>query len=175
MKRLVLPVIVVLMLVGCGGKQAPDIDLWTAAGSGNISAIEQHVEYGSNLNAKEPTGGGTPLIVAALFGQMDAAKLLIDNGASLEIKNNDGATALHVAAFFGQPQVVSLLLEQGADSTAKNNSGQTPLEVVADEWTQELEQLYLFFGGALQTELNLEQIKVARPEIANILRQHGSE
>ena len=66
----------------------PDVDIWKAAASGNIAASNQHVAAGAGLNVKEPSGGSTPLIVAALFGQTEAANLLIQKGANVNIKNN---------------------------------------------------------------------------------------
>ena len=155
--------------------QAPAIDIWTAAGQGNIDAIEQHSAAGTDLNAKEPGGGSSPLFVASLFGQTEAARLLIEKGADLTIKNNHGSTALHVAAFFGHPETVKLLLEKGADVTAKNNNGETPLDTVAGDWNEELEGVYGLIAGALQIEVDLERIKGVRPQIAELLRKHGGE
>ena len=43
----------------------------------------QHVAAGSDLNDKEPTGRNTSLIVAAVFGQTEAARLLIEKGWQL--------------------------------------------------------------------------------------------
>ncbi len=80
------------------------MDLWTAAGTGNIEAIRQHVATGTDLNAKEPAGGSTPLLVAALYGQTEAARLLIEKGAKLEAKNNDGATPLTAGSWGGGPE-----------------------------------------------------------------------
>lgn len=174
MKKLLLPIIAVLLLAGCG-KEQPEIDIWDAAGSGDLDALQKHIDYGTDLNDKERGNGGTPLIVAAFLGRTAAAKLLIENGANLEVKNNDGSTPLHVAAFFAHPDVVTLLLESGADINARDNLGQTPLDIVSSEWTEELEQIYNFFAEGLQVELDLERIRAARIEIAEILRQHGNE
>jgi len=172
MKRLLLLVMAVSLLAGCGNAE-PDVDIWSAAGTGNVAAIDQHVAFGTDLNGKELLNGGTPLIVAALYDQTDAASVLVENGANLEIKNNDGSTPLHVAAFFGHPDMVTLLLDAGADPESRNNNGQTALDVVSMEWTPELEQLYLFFADSLEFDLDTDAIKAARPEIADLLRQHG--
>ena len=153
------------------------VDIFAAAGSGNIKAINQHVAAGAGLNVKEPSGGGTPLMVAVLFGQTEAAKLLIQKGANANIKNNDGATALHIAAFFGHPEVVKLLLAKGADVNARNKKGETALDNVAGMWSDELEGLYRFFGQIFGLPVNdvwLEKIKANRPIIADILRDHSN-
>ena len=152
--------------------QAPDVDIFTASGEGNLQAIKQHIAAGTDLDVKEPAGGGTPLIVTTVTGQTEAAKLLIKSGASLSATNNDGATALHTAAFFGQPEMVKLLLQSGAEVNAKNERGETPLDTVDDEWTDEVHGLYRMIAAMFQLELDLERIKSARPLIAKILREH---
>ena len=151
------------------------INVWKAAGQGNIQAIKQHVAAGTDLNANEPAMGGTPLISAAAFGQTEAAKLLIEEGANVNLKNNDGATPLFVAAFFGHTEIVKLFLERGADASAKNKKGETPLDVVTREWNDELVGIYRWIEGALKIKLDLEKIKSARPQIAALLAKHGDK
>jgi len=172
MKKLLLPAIAAAMLVGCG-KQKPAIDIWTAAGTGNIAATKQHLAAGTDPNAKDPAGGGTPLMAAALLGQTEAASLLIGRGAKVNSKNNDGVTALHVAAFFCQPETAELLLEKGAETKARNNKGETPLDTVAALWSPQLEGVYVVLAGILHISLDLERIKRGRPEMAELLRKNG--
>ena len=65
-------IFVIALVVGYGQIEpqsaiaAPNVDIWTAAAQGNLEAIKQHVSAGTDLNAKEPGGGSTPLIMAAL-------------------------------------------------------------------------------------------------------------
>jgi len=70
-----------------------------------------------------------PLHVAAEFGQVEAAKVLIAHGAdpSLVDGEND-ATALGWAAFFGRPRVVEVLVKAGAEASRRNKHGLTPLD-----------------------------------------------
>jgi len=163
------------MRIDAGESERPSIDIWTAAAQGNIEAIKQQLAAGAQLNGKEPAGGSTPLILAALFGQTEAARLLLEKGADLNVKNNDGSTALHTAAFLCHPETVKLLLEKGADVTAKNNDGQTPLDIVAGEWSETLEGIYRTIGGMLQIQLDLGRIKAVRPQVAELLRKHGGQ
>src|SRR5688500_2989565 len=89
----------------------PAVDIHTSVITGNIDALKQHIAAGSNLNEKDPFGGSSPLISAALFGKTEEAKLLLEAGADIDFQNNDGSTALLTAAFFGRPEIVKLLLE----------------------------------------------------------------
>ncbi len=152
-----------------------NVNIWKAAATGNLEAIKQHLAVGTDLNAKEPSGSGTPLIIAALYGQTEAAKLLIEEGANINARNDVGGTALHNAAFFCHNRIVKLLLSKGADVNAKNNRGETPLYTVAGEWSQELERFYKWIGAILQLQLDLERIKAARPKVAALLRKHGGK
>ena len=79
--------------------------------SGNLEAVRQHIEAGTDINKKDAMSGATPLISAASFGKTDIAKALIDAGADLTPKNNDGSTALHVAAFFCRVEIVQMLID----------------------------------------------------------------
>src|SRR5688572_32043917 len=124
--------IVNLFLASCGtdaqnkpGKEAPAIDIHTAVLTDNRVAVQLHIEAGTNINEKDPFGGSSPLISAAVFGKPEIAKILIDAGADINFQNNDGSTALLSAAFFCRPEIVKMLLEKNADKTLKNKYGAT--------------------------------------------------
>ncbi|MCK4701307.1 MAG: ankyrin repeat domain-containing protein, partial [Bacteroidales bacterium] len=105
--------------------------LHEAALQGDIEVIRQHIKVGSDLNEKEPSAGSSPLITAATFGQTEVALALIEAGADVNFKNNEGSTSLHAAAFFCHTEIVKALLANGADKNIKNNAGSTALESVA--------------------------------------------
>ena len=86
--------------------KAPDMALSAAVVTGNYDVVKQHIEAGTDINEKDPLSGSTPLITAVTFDKQDIAQALIDAGADLSIKNNDGSTALHVAAFFCNVEAV---------------------------------------------------------------------
>jgi Ankyrin repeats (many copies) len=73
------------------------------------------------------------LIRAAGCGDAAAAKTLVDNGANVNAKTNDGTTALIQASSNGHYSVVQLLLNKGADVNDKKNDGNTAL-IFASQW-----------------------------------------
>jgi len=150
-------------------------DIWTAAGKGNLEAVKQQLAAGTDVNAKAPSIGLTPLMAAAITGQSDAAMLLLGKGAKPDIKNNEGSTALHMAAFFGHIEIVKGLVAKGADVNARNDRSETPLDTVRRPWSKELQGLYQAIGGALKLELDLDKIKLARPKIAAMLAKKGGK
>lgn len=68
---------------------------------------------------------------AAVKGDAQAVKLLLDRGADVNAKDSDGRTALTEAAFYGHAEVVKVLLAGGADIFAKKNDGQTVTAMAA--------------------------------------------
>ena len=174
-------VIIVFIFAACNSQEnssdkgqspkPPGVSLHMAALQGNIHAVQQHIEAGSDLNEKDQYGS-SPLIIAATFGKTEVAKALIQAGANMNIRNNEGSTALHIAAFFCRPEIVKALLEKGMDKNAKNNAGRTALESVEAPFSA-VEGIYDRLGKALRPlglELDYEQIKSTRPKIAEMLQ-----
>ena len=149
----------------------PQVDIHTAVVTDNLTALKQHIAAGSNINEKDPYGGSSPLISAALFGKTEAAKILIDAGADVNLTNNDGSTALHTSAFFCRPEIVKMLLDKGANKTIKNKYGSTPYESVTGAYSQvkgvyETMQQML---GPMGLKLDYAYIEKTRPVIATML------
>ena len=65
---------------------------------------------------------------AALSGNPAVVKKLIDAGADVRVRNNDGNTPLHLAVL-GSPIVTGLLIEAGADVNTWNSLRNTPLHI----------------------------------------------
>ena len=151
---------------------APTVDIHTAIMKDNIVAVKQHIAAKSDINEKEKFGGSTPLISASLFGKTEIAKLLIDAGAMLNIKNNEGSTALITAAFFCRPEIVKMLLAKKANKTIKNKYGNTAYETVTSSF-QDVKPVYDMLGnslGPLGLKLDHEYLKKTRPVIASMLK-----
>ncbi|WP_224995934.1 ankyrin repeat domain-containing protein [Cesiribacter sp. SM1] len=154
------------------GIAPPDVDLHTATVSGNLDAVKQHIRAGSDLNEKDPFGGSSPLITAAVFGKPEIAKALIDAGADINFQNNDQSTPLITAAFFCRPKIVEMLLEKGADKTMKNKYGATAYESVAAPFG-EVKSGYEMMGkalGPMGLQLDYAYIQKTRPVIAEMLK-----
>jgi ankyrin repeat protein len=140
--------------------------------TGNLEALKQHIAAGTDLNEKDPFGGSSPLITAGVFGKTDEAKVLIEAGADINFKNNDGSTALHTAAFFCRPEIVKMLLDKKADKSIKNKYGATPYESVASPFA-EVKSAYDMMGqvlGPMGLKLDYEYIEKTRPKIAEMLK-----
>ncbi|WP_138433973.1 ankyrin repeat domain-containing protein [Winogradskyella algicola] len=150
----------------------PSIDIHGAVVTGNLKAVKQHIDAGTDINQKEAMSASTPLMSAVTFNKPRIAKALIDANANLSVKNNDGSTALHNAAFFGRIEMVKMLLDAGADKSVKNNFGATPRETVLGEF-EEIKPIYEMLSMQLQPmgfTLDLDELEKARPVVAMILQ-----
>lgn len=150
----------------------PSIDIHGAVLTGNLEAVKQHIEAGTDINKKEPMSGSTPLMSAATFNKPEIAKVLINANADLTVKNNDGGTALHTAAFFGRIKIVQLLIDAKADKTIRNNFGATPRETVMGDFA-EIKPFYDMITQQLQPmgfTLDMDELQKARPVVAMMLQ-----
>ena len=57
------------------------------------------------------------------------ARLLLDRGADIKARNEQGRTSLHSTAYMGPTEVTRVLLERGADVDAEDNRGRTPFSL----------------------------------------------
>jgi ankyrin repeat protein len=100
-----------------GGGRSP---LMWAAARGDLAMMKVLLNAGARVN--EPEGFGTALIQAAWMDQIDAARLLIKNGADVNAKDfRSDYTALHWAASSerNNSELVELLLKNGADPNSE--------------------------------------------------------
>ena len=151
---------------------APKMDIQAAILSDNLEVVKQHIKAGTDMNKKDAMSGSTPLITAASFGKNKIAQELIDAGADLTLKNNDGATALHSAAFFCRVEIVQMLIDAKADKSIRNNFGATARESVMGPYA-EIKPIYEMLQqqlAPLGMQLDLNEIEKIRPVIAMMLQ-----
>jgi len=124
MKNLLIT-IAALLLVGCG-PQPPDISIHEAAENGDTEAIKKHIAAGTDVNKKD-NDGFAPLFNAIIFEYTSgaSAKFLIENGADVNTRNEQGTTPLHTSNI---TEMLELLIANGADINSINEDGKTPLD-----------------------------------------------
>jgi ankyrin repeat protein len=77
-------------------------------------------------------GGMTPLLYAARDGRLEAARLLLDASANIELAEANGMRPLLMALLNDQVEVARLLIEHGADPNADDFWGRSPLFAAVD-------------------------------------------
>jgi len=89
----------------------------------DISIAGLLIRKGADVNAK--ISWGTVLTLASMNPSGEGIKLLLDNGADVNDRSENGITALMMAAAYGRKDMVELLLAKGADSALKDKEGKT--------------------------------------------------
>jgi ankyrin repeat protein len=72
--------------------------------------------------------GWAPLHYAATRGHLQIMDLLLENHAYIVAESPNKSTPLMMAAFYGTPEAVRLLLEAGADPTLRNELGLSAID-----------------------------------------------
>ncbi len=72
--------------------------------------------------------GWTPLHYAATRGHLDVIRLLLEEHAFIDAESPNRTTPLMMAAHYGTPEAVKLLLSEGADALMKNEQGMTAID-----------------------------------------------
>jgi len=75
-------------------------------------------------------------------GEAVVIDLLIDAGAKIDARDEEGNTPLHAATEIGSVRGVEKLLERGADPRAKNDAGQTPMFHVKRRGDDHIKELF---------------------------------
>jgi len=81
------------------------------------------------------------LLVAALMGHKDTAKALLNRGAEIDTRADDGRTPLMLAASKGFADLVSFFLQKGADRSLTDNSGNTAAALASAKGSREVGSL----------------------------------
>ena len=102
-----------------------------AISSGDVGAVQKFIEERMNVNITR--SGVTPLMLAASKGHFAVVQAILQAGANINEKSEDGWTALHKAAYDqAETAVVALLMESGIDIEAKTRSGKTALQLAEE-------------------------------------------
>jgi ankyrin repeat protein len=151
---------------GKAGRASP---LHCAALAGQLDTVKLLVEFGANVDVRDPDYDGTPLSAAQYKGQRDVVeyllqfapiweavkfggldrvrKLLRENPECVNVRHDDGQTPLHYLHGSTQhgEEMIELLIEHGADINARDNAGRTPAD---------------------------QMLQSGRPDLADVLRRH---
>jgi ankyrin repeat protein len=126
--------------------------LMIAASTGRIPVVEALLRGGAKLDAW--CIFGTPLTFAAMTGQAEAARFLMDRKADVAAKRPDGITVLMMAARSGAPEIVRDLLARNVDVNAKDADGATALIYAAREGDIQAGRALLDGGAAVNAADN---------------------
>ncbi len=105
--------------------------LMQAVYKGHTQVVTEMVQNGSQEMERS-------LLVAALMGHADVARVMIAAGAEIDTRTEENETPLMMAAQKGRLETVEMLLAEGADATLTNNVGDTAADMAKERGHQVL-------------------------------------
>ncbi|XP_034937894.1 ankyrin-1-like [Chelonus insularis] len=111
--------------------------------------IQLLLKHNADIEAVDAKGW-TPLFEACRTGNIEAAKVLLENHANPNASNQRGYTVLHLFClrkFETTPQVMQFLLKQNADIEAVDENGRTPLFVACIRGNDKAVKCLLRYGA----------------------------
>jgi len=126
--------------------------MWAAA-EGLPAMAKELIAHGADVNARSqtnnweldvtaeprrkymPLGGWTPLLFAARQGSLEAAKVLVDGGADVNLQDPDLVSPIVTAIVNGHYDVAAYLVESGADVDLADRWGRAALWAAVDMHT----------------------------------------
>jgi uncharacterized protein len=138
--------------------------LMNATISGDSDAVKFFAKSGAVVVNQRNIGGASALHIAARMGNVEISTILIENGANVNITDNEGWTPLMRAVIAKNVELVKLLMKHGADPRQMNSVGETAIINSASAGCSEcLEQLlsnYNFIDN-LNIDILRKQLKDA--------------
>jgi len=124
-------------------------DVFDAAALGDLDHLREHLDRDPDLVTALAGDGFSPLHLAAWFGRVGAAELLLAKGADVEsvADNGTGLRPLHSAAAGGHTVIVHLLLDRGADIEAAQAGGVRAIHSAAHRDDEAMVRLLLERGA----------------------------
>lgn len=112
------------------------------------------------------------LITAAFLGNLEQVQRLLEKGANVNAKRDNGITALMGASLEGHTEIVEVLLAKGADVNAKNNmlgSGFTACDYASRKDHQDIVKLLVRAGAFYEEKERIDPFRKEKvsPETEN--------
>ncbi len=147
---------------------------------GHDDAVRWCLEHGADPDRGEHPLCGTALICEVVDPEVcDIAtvRLLIEHGADVNARRDNGETALHWAVHNNLPDVVAALLEAGADPNVQADEGYTPMHIAAWDFTHDatIPRLLVEHGGDVTVADDQDRTPLgeARGDVHDLFREQA--
>ncbi|XP_031574075.1 protein phosphatase 1 regulatory subunit 27-like [Actinia tenebrosa] len=126
----------------------PDVRLFYASTTNDLNEVKTLIEAGmADVNAKNPAEGASALHGAAFEGNDECVTYLLQSGARVNSRDDDGWTPLHAAVCGKNIKCVELLLEAKSNSFAENSDGYTPFQMAIELRDEKLLSCFFKYIG----------------------------
>lgn len=110
-----------------------DYPLKRAANQGLLETCRLFIQYGADVNHHGDDGGTVLHQACWQYKNENILKLLVENGANVDAKDNNGNTPLMGCARTNRYENIKTLVDLGANLNIKNNKGLSLLDMVAEQ------------------------------------------
>lgn len=126
-------------------KRGAQLDVFAAAAMGETDACRRFIQTDEVQLQMANSDGWTPLHLAAFFGHLETAEMLVEMGADVMARSANAMhnTPLHAAAAGRNQDICALLLSHGADVAATQQAQYTALHSAAANGDVEIVRLLL--------------------------------
>jgi ankyrin repeat protein len=109
---------------------------------GQFEVARYLVLKGADVNLPSNNGFRVFPIHSAVAGNYNnIVRMLIENGAQVNVKQQAGATPLHSAAQNGNLELLILLLENGAETNIRMEGGKLPTDLAREKGFEEIAEI----------------------------------
>ncbi|PAA80900.1 hypothetical protein BOX15_Mlig002049g3 [Macrostomum lignano] len=121
--------------------------------SGDCGLLTEWLIHGGSPDEQE-SNGRSFLHVASFLGNAEAARLLVEALANVDLVAADGCTPLHTAVHKRRAELVGMLLRAGARVDLLNSNGLTPLALAVNKENPEIVSELIRAGASADMSSN---------------------
>lgn len=169
---------------------SPEEALHIATANARLDDMRALIAHGVDVNAKRKTimsgqSLDAPLHIAATYGLVEPAELLVNSGADLNLIGGMDLTPLMCACSCGDPdgdRIAQLLIDRGADVTVgRESDGMTALKFAAKDCDAKTISALIAAGADVDGPTDTDQTALMLAARGNnisaiaILVQHGAD
>ncbi len=143
--------LMMIVLASVAPQPAFSGEIHQAVTAGDVARVAELIRANPDLVNERDTNQtrDLPLHTAAVQGNIEIARLLLDAGAELDGGDSDNSTPLHVACLQRHPEMVAFLLERGADVHRRDMNAAYALSFAASGGDTAVVRLILRAGADL--------------------------
>ena len=140
------------------------------------------IEHSQDLDTQCFDHKSTALHLASRRGHVEIIRVLLDNGADADARNNYNSTPLHMASTGGHVEAIRLLLERGVNAIHRDDQGFGAIELAYQGGHSKVARVFLELGhdlGLVANNINRwpplnRALFEGNIELARRLLEHGA-